>query len=105
MERGILTVGESVVEAVRDPQRGLVILREADLPAFAAAFSEHRPPPSPPRSPSPRGASSSGSSYSRSRSWRRSPARARPPAHLLPRLPPVPPAAQRPRPAPARPNS
>ena len=51
MERGVLTVGESVVEAVRDPQRGLVILREADLPAFAAAFSEHRLPPSPPAVP------------------------------------------------------
>ena len=34
MDRGVLTVGESVVEAVRDPQRGLVILREANLPAW-----------------------------------------------------------------------
>ena len=128
MERVVLTLGNVEVDAARDPQRGLLVLWEAQLRAAGATLTAPPPrapspncsrsrsrshglrspprrslsprPASPPRSPSPPSSHSSSESHA----WRRSPARLppRPPVARRPRVPPA--AAPAPEPAAAPPR-
>ena len=128
MERVVLTLGNVEVDAARDPQRGLLVLWEAQLRAAGATLTAPPPrapspncsrsrsrshglrspprrslsprPASPPRRPSPPSSHSSSESHA----WRRSPARLppRPPVARRPRVPPA--AAPAPEPAAAPPR-
>ena len=81
MEAARLLLGDFDLEAAHDSQRGLLVLRVADVEAAGGALQL----PSPPRSPSASPVRShSSTSRPRSRSWRRSP------AHRPPTPPPPP---------------